>query len=99
MRQDESSHEDGEALVAAMTRPTMVGGFTLSSLAMSFYFPGMLAMVTRSVWAGALIPVFLLVCYLVCLKDVYLFGIFGAATHLRACPNRRVWGCRRYAPR
>ena len=27
-------HDEGESLVAAMTRPTMIGGFTLASLAM-----------------------------------------------------------------
>lgn len=91
--------EDGEALVLAMTRPTMVGGFTLASLAMSFYFPGMAALITRSLWATLLVPVFLLVSYLVCLKDVYLFDILSAATHLKTCPNKHLWGCRRYAPR
>jgi type IV secretion system protein VirB3 len=95
----EPSHEEGEALVAAMTRPTMIGGFTLASLAMSLYFPGMVALITRSVWAAALIPVLLLISYLVCLKDVYLFDIMLAATHLKTCPNKAIWGCRRYAPR
>jgi type IV secretion system protein VirB3 len=91
--------EDGEALVLAMTRPTMIGGFTLASLAMSFYFPGMAALITRSLWAALLVPVFLLASYLVCLKDVYLFDILSAAIHLKTCPNKRLWGCRRYAPR
>ncbi|MBD4466128.1 type VI secretion protein, partial [Xanthomonas citri pv. citri] len=49
--------------------------------------------------AAALIPVLLLISYLVCLKDVYLFDIMSAATHLETCPNKRFWGCRRYAPR
>ncbi|TBW93123.1 type VI secretion protein, partial (plasmid) [Xanthomonas citri pv. aurantifolii] len=40
MSADEQFHDEGESLVAAMTRPTMVGGLTLASLAMSFYFPG-----------------------------------------------------------
>jgi type IV secretion system protein VirB3 len=92
-------HDEGESLVAAMTRPTMVGGLTLSSLAMSFYCPGMAALMTRSIYAAALIPVLLLISYLICLKDVYLFDVMSAATHLKACPNRRLWGCRRYAPR
>lgn len=91
--------DEGELLVAAMTRPTMVGGLTLASLAMSFYFPGMAALIMRSLWAAALIPILLLICYLVCLKDVYLFDILAAATHLKVCPNHRLWGCRRYAPR
>ena len=92
-------HDDGELLVAAMTRPTMIGGLTLGSLAMSFYFPGMAALMTRSLWPVALIPVLLMACYIVCLKDVYLFGIMAAACHLKTCPNKRLWGCRRYAPR
>jgi type IV secretion system protein VirB3 len=91
--------QDGESLVLAMTRPTMVGGFTLASLAMSFYFPGMAALITRSLWALLLVPVFLLVSYLVCLKDVYLFDVLSAAAHLKTCPNKYLWGCRRYAPR
>jgi len=99
MSQDAQFQDEGESLVAAMTRPTMVGGFTLASLVLSFYFPGMAALISRSIWAAALIPVFLLISYLVCLKDVYLFDIFGAATHLKACPNKSLWGCRRYAPR
>jgi type IV secretion system protein VirB3 len=99
MSQDEPFHDEGELLVAAMTRPTMVGGFTLASLAMSLYFPGMAVLITRSLWAAALIPVLLLISYLVCLKDVYLFDILSAATRLKTCPNKRLWGCRRYAPR
>jgi len=91
--------DEGESLVAAMTRPAMVGGFTLTSIALSIYFPGMAALITRSLWAAALIPAFLLASYLVCLKDVYLFDILSAATHLKACPNKKRWGCRRYAPR
>ncbi|MGW8341554.1 type VI secretion protein [Xanthomonas axonopodis pv. khayae] len=89
MSADEQFHDEGESLVAAMTRPTMVGGLTLASLAMSFYFPGMAALITRSLWAAALIPVLLLISYLVCLKDVYLFDIMSAATHLKTCPNKR----------
>jgi type IV secretion system protein VirB3 len=91
--------EDGEALVAAMTRPTMLGGLTLASLAMSIYVPGMVALITRSIWPGAFIPGLVLISYLVCLKDVYLFDILSAATHLKTCPNKNLWGCRRYAPR
>jgi type IV secretion system protein VirB3 len=99
MRTDAPFHDEGEALVAAMTRPTMVGGLTLASLVMSFYLPGMAALITRSLGAVALVPVLLLISYLVCLKDVYLFDIMSAATHLKTCPNQRYWGCRRYAPR
>lgn len=92
-------HDEGELLVAAMTRPTMIGGLTLGSLAMSFYFPGMAALVTRSLWPAAFIPVLLLISYMVCLKDVYLFGIMAAACRLKTCSNKRLWGCRRYAAR
>lgn len=88
-----------ERLVTAMTRPTMIGGFTLVSLFLSFYIPGMLAMLTRSIWALLLIPIFLLVCYFVCLKDVYLFNIAMAASHLKPCRNKNLWGYRSYAPR
>lgn len=88
-----------EPLVVAMTRPTMIGGFTLASLAMSFYVPGMLAMIFHALWPIMLVPCLLLISYLVCLKDVYLFDIAASAMHLKACPNRRLWGHRRYAPR
>lgn len=91
--------DEGESLVTAMTRPTMLGGLTLASLGASFYFPGMAALITRSLWPATLIPVLLLISYLVCLKDVYLFDILLSATHLKTCPNQHVWGCRRYAPR
>ncbi|SEB26333.1 VirB3 family type IV secretion system protein [Variovorax sp. YR216] len=99
MKSTHDDGSDGEVLVAAMTRPTMVGGFTLTSLALSIYFPGMAALTMRSLWAAALVPVFLLVSYLVCLKDVYLFDIFEAAMRLKHCPNKKHWRCRRYAPR
>lgn len=90
---------DGEPLVTAMTRPTMIGGLTLSSIALSLYVPGMVAMLTRSLLPAAAIPLLLAASYLVCLRDVYLFDIALAATHLKRCPNRAHWGCRRYAPR
>jgi type IV secretion system protein VirB3 len=88
-----------EILVLSMTRPSMLGGLTFSSIGASFLVPGMAAMVTRSVWFFALIPLFLLIAYLVCLKDVYLFGIFESYTHLKICLNKRYWRCRSYAPR
>ncbi len=100
MSAGEQAHDDeGETLVAAMTRPTMVGGLTLASLALSFYLPGIAAMIARSVLPALAVPFLLLASYLVCLKDVYLFDILAAATHLKACPNKRHWRCRRYAPR
>jgi type IV secretory pathway VirB3-like protein len=100
MSASERLHDDeGETLVVAMTRPTMVGGLTLASLALSFYIPGMAAMIVRSVFPAMAIPFLLLASYLICLKDVYLFDILAAATHLKVCPNKRFWRCRRYAPR
>jgi type IV secretion system protein VirB3 len=92
-------HDDGESLVAAMTRPTMIGGFTLTSLGLSLYLPGMAAMLTRSLWALTLVPVLLGFAYAICLKDVYLLNIFSCATRLKVCLNKKLWGCRRYAPR
>jgi len=97
--QDEQFHDEGETLVIAMTRPAMLGGLTLTSIGMSVFIPGMAAMVTRSIFPFLLIPVLLFISYLVCLKDVFLFGIFGAAFSLKACANKRLWGCRSYAPR
>lgn len=94
-----TAQDNGELLVTAMTRPSMIGGFTLSSIALSLYVPGMLAMVTRSLWLLLLAPCLLLVSYLVCLKDVYLFDIARAAMHLKTCPNYRLWECRRYVSR
>ena len=93
------SSEDGEPLMTSMTRPTMIGGLTLSSIGLSLYLPGMATMLMRSLWPAMLIPVLLVASYLICLKDVYLFDIGLAATHLRRCPNQAYWGCRRYAPR
>ena len=95
----EKRHDEGELLVIAMTRPAMIGGLTLASLVMSLYLPVMAAFITRSIWAVLLIPVLLITSYLVCLKDVYLFDIIWASSHLRTCPNKRIWRCRRYAPR
>ncbi len=88
-----------EVLVLSMTRPSMLSGLTFGSIGVSFLVPGMAAMVTRSIWLFALIPLFLFLSYLVCLKDVYLFGIFESYTHLRICMNKRHWRCRSYAPR
>ena len=75
--------DDSELLVLTMTRPSMLSGLTFSSIGVSFFVPGMAAMITRSVLFFALIPLCLLLSYLVCLKDVYLFGIFAASTHLK----------------
>lgn len=83
----------------AMTRPTMIGGFTLSSLVLSLYLPFMCAMLTRSAWAFLGVPLLILGSYLVCLKDIYLFDIAISASRLRLCVNKTHWGVRRYAPR
>jgi len=91
--------EEGEVLVLSMTRPSMLSGLTFGSIGVSFFVPGMAAMITRSVGLFALIPLFLFLSYLVCLKDVYLFGVFESYMHLKICINRRYWGCRSYAPR
>lgn len=98
-KEDMDEADDGEFVVAAMTRPTMIGGFTLSSIVLSLYVPAMVSMVTKSLWGMAMVPPLLLASYLVCLKDVYLFGILEAASRLKACRNRSLLGCRRYAPR
>ncbi|MEW4339649.1 VirB3 family type IV secretion system protein [Chromobacterium vaccinii] len=100
MQEHEDDRPDqGELLVVAMTRPSMIGGWTLSSLFISFYLPGLLALVLRDPLPTALIPILLLVCWMICLKDVYLFDIAQAAAKLRRSPNSRYWGCRSYAPR
>jgi type IV secretion system protein VirB3 len=91
--------DDGEMLVVAMTRPTMLGGFTLLSIGLSCYVPVMIALLCRSLWALTCMPVFLGASYLICLKDIYLFDIAHCAMHLKACRNQPLWGCRRYAPR
>ncbi len=96
---DDAYYDEGELLVVAMTRPAMLGGLTLSSIGMSFFMPGMAAMVTKSIYFFSLIPVCLFISYLVCLKDVYLFSIVESYTRLKVCVNKRLWGCRSYAPR
>jgi len=99
MSRDKSVRKDEELLVVAMARPAMIGGFTMTSLGVSCYLPTFTALLTRSLWPLLLLPVFLLVSYLVCLKDVYLFDIANSATRLKPCRNKRYWGCRSYAPR
>lgn len=91
--------DEGEALVVPMTRPTMIGGLTLNSIALSLYLPGMAMLLTRSAVPAVLVPVLLLASYLVCLRDVYLFDVALAAMHLKRGRNTTLWGCRRYAPR
>lgn len=91
--------DDGELLTVAMTRPTMIGGFTLSSIGLSVLLPLYVTFITRTLWPLIGMPLLLSVCYLICLKDVYLFDIALSATRLKPCRNRRLWGCRCYAPR
>ena len=92
-------HDEGEALTVAMTRPTMVGGFTLSSIGISVLLPLYLTFFSRSLWPLVSAPLLLSVCYLICLKDVYLFDVALAAMRLKSCANKHHWGCRCYAPR
>ncbi|KIA80768.1 type VI secretion protein [Chromobacterium piscinae] len=99
MNPQHEDQDDGELLVTAMTRPSMIGGMTLTSIGLSVYMPGMAAMLTRSLYPALLIPVFLLISYLICLKDVYLFSIFGAGTFLKTCRNFKFWRCRTYVPK
>lgn len=91
--------DHSELLVVAMSRPPMVGGFTMTSLGYSLLLPGFLVMLFKSLYLTALLPVALLVSWLICLKDIYLFDILGAACHLKACRNKSQWGYRSYAPR
>ncbi|WP_040126127.1 VirB3 family type IV secretion system protein [Collimonas arenae] len=99
MMNGEKFEDEGELLVVAMARPSMIGGLTMTSIGISCFVPVMAAMVTRSILMFGLAPAFLFISYLVCLKDVYLFNIFGAYMNLKACVNQRLWGCRSYAPR
>jgi type IV secretion system protein VirB3 len=59
----------------------------------------MAALLCHSLQPLVLVPILLVASYLVCLKDVFLFDIAGAALRLKVCRNKRLWGCRRYAPR
>lgn len=95
----DDTEDDGEPLAAAMTRPFTVGGFTLASLAISLYVPGLAAMICKAWQPVLLVLVLLPACYLACLKDVYFFDVLAAATRLKVHRNSRIWGCRRYAPR
>ncbi|MDZ5461762.1 VirB3 family type IV secretion system protein [Azohydromonas lata] len=89
----EDVEDDGEPLAAAMTRPFTLGGFTLASLAISLYVPGMAAMICKAWQPVLLVLVLLPACYLACLKDVYFFSVLAAATRLKPHRNSRVWGC------
>ncbi|MBK5071609.1 VirB3 family type IV secretion system protein [Budviciaceae bacterium CWB-B4] len=91
--------DEGEPLTVAMTRPTMVGGFTLSSIGLSVLLPLYITFITRWLWALGACPILLVICYLICLKDIYLFDIALSASRLKACANKRIWRCRSYAPR
>lgn len=91
--------EEGEVLVLAMARPSMVGPFTLSSILISLIAPVLLALLIRSLYPLGLIPVLFVVSYWICSKDVYLFGVLQAASNLKASWLRKLWGYRSYAPR
>lgn len=93
------SHDDGELLVVAMTRPPMIGGLTLNSVVFSIFMPFMAAMIIKDMWVFLTIPLFLVGSYIICLKDVCWFDIAETGMYLRFCPNKNFWGCRRYASR
>ncbi|MCH4881225.1 Type IV secretory pathway, VirB3-like protein [compost metagenome] len=99
MTTGEHKPDEGEVLVVAMARPSMVGAFTMSSVLISIFAPLIAALLIRSLWPVALIPVLFGASYYICSKDVYLFGVMQAAFRLRASQNRKVWGYRSYAPR
>ncbi|HHW1937412.1 VirB3 family type IV secretion system protein [Pseudomonas aeruginosa] len=91
--------EEGEVLVVAMARPSMVGPFTLSSILISLISPVVLSLLLRSLYPLGLIPILFTVSYWICSKDVYLFGVLQAASNLKASRLRKLWGYRSYAPR
>ena len=99
MTAQDKTVEDGELLVSAMTRPFTVGGFTLQAIAITVLLPMIVAAVMRSFWPFLLMPILFAACFWVCAEDVYLFDVVAAMGSLKACPNRSLWGCRRYAPR
>lgn len=97
--QPQENREEGELLVVAMTRPAMIGGLTLNSLVFSVFIPSMVALTFKSPWLFLGILPCLGISYVICLKDVYRFEIIMAGMHLSPCPNKKYWGCRRYAPK
>lgn len=99
MTNNEHTPDEGEVLVVAMSRPSMVGPFTLSSILVSIFLPFMAAMVFKNLWLIAAIPFMFGVTYYICSKDIYLFGVIWSMTKLRGARNKRLWGYRSYAPR
>ena len=71
----EHTPDEGEVLVLAMARPSMVGAFTLSSILISIFGPLITALVIRSLWPVGAIPLLFGISYYICSKDVYLFGV------------------------
>lgn len=57
MTTGEHNPDEGEVLVVAMARPSMVGAFTMSSVLISIFAPLIAALLIRSLWPVALIPV------------------------------------------
>ncbi|APQ06990.1 MULTISPECIES: VirB3 family type IV secretion system protein [Pseudomonas] len=96
---DEHEPDEGEVLVQAMARPSMVGPFTLSSILISLISPVLLTLLLRSLYPLLLMPFLFVASYWICSKDVYLFGVLKAASTLKASPLRKIWGYRSYAPR
>ncbi|PMU22993.1 MULTISPECIES: VirB3 family type IV secretion system protein [unclassified Pseudomonas] len=95
----EQNPDEGEVLVVAMARPSMVGPFTLSSILISLITPVLAALLLRSLYVLATMPILFAAAYWICSKDVYLFGVLRAAFKLRASRLRKLWGYRSYAPR
>ncbi|QXZ17507.1 VirB3 family type IV secretion system protein (plasmid) [Pseudomonas sp. AO-1] len=95
----EQDPEEGEVLVVTMARPSMVGPFTLSSILISLITPVLAALLIRSLYPLAAMPILFAAAYWICSKDVYLFGVIKAAFTLKGSPLRKLWGYRSYAPR
>ena len=95
----ERQEDYSKRLVVAMTRPAMIGGFTMSSLGFSLFIPAFLGLLFKTMVLFLLAIPLLAFSYWVCLKDVYFFEIALAAMNLKACPNKPHWGCRSYAPK
>lgn len=99
MTNSEHDPEEGEVLVVAMARPSMVGPYTMSSVGVSIFLPFMAAMIFKNLWLVMTMPIMFAITYYICSKDVYLFGVLWALHKLKGSRNKRLWGYRSYAPR
>lgn len=89
----------GVPLARAMTRPTTVAGFTLSSLFWAVGLPMFGVTSSGSLWPLVAIPPLLAIAWAICLYDIFFFDVLAARSRLKASRNQRLWGCRTYAPR